>query len=99
MATSGTIQLGIDPVDISHSVRFRNSHIEDIFTFNRSLSISLGKQTVTFRKNDILLVTKSYKFKPSDFEKILRDYFPQITVFTNRQSTYGLAACSISPMS
>lgn len=87
--------IGFKDSEVEYSSRFVNSRMEMYFTILKDRTIKNMDKVIDFKKGDQILVGISYKYKKTEFRKILSKFFRKIKISTNKEETYALAFCSV----
>jgi uncharacterized SAM-dependent methyltransferase len=69
--------------------------MEMYFTVLKDKTIKSMDKVINFKKGDQITVGISYKYKKTDFKKILGKFFRKVKIITNKEETYALAFCNV----
>jgi uncharacterized SAM-dependent methyltransferase len=86
-------QLGFEKKDIELEVRYENSRIELYYTIKKDRVLSMEGRNVYLKKGDQILVSTSYRYTKEDIERVMKIYFDEFTIFTNKDQTWALVLC------
>lgn len=85
--------LGLSENDIEYDVGFANSRIEEKYILKKDKVIKHLDNSIEFKKGDVITVAISYKYTKTDLIKVIKKYFKDIQIFTDREETYALVFC------
>jgi uncharacterized SAM-dependent methyltransferase len=89
------ILLGFNKNDVEYRVRFEHSRMEMYFNILRDKNITNLGKTIEFKKEDIILVGISYKYKKEEIENKLKQEFKHVKMYIDSTETYAIALCKI----
>lgn len=87
------LQLGFEKGEFSFDARFTHSRIEFFHSILRDKKIKFGNTDVEFKKGDEIIDAFSYHLKKDKFNSLMRSYFNDVSVFVNKDHSYGLVVC------
>ena len=83
--------LGLHQQDLTYTVRFVNSRVEECFRFRRAVTLHHLNQALQFKPGDLLIIATSHKYTLASFRHCLATFFPRLQIFTNSNYHYALA--------
>ena len=86
-------EIGFAENEIEYDARFNNERVEGFYKIKVDKDIASGRNKITFKAGDEIIVAAIYKYYGNELEKFCKMYFPEVKLVRDEEEEYALVFC------
>lgn len=85
--------LGFKDNEVEYSARFSHTRVECFFRIKVDKTVMHHGKKIIFKKGDIVVVAKLYKYYEHELYRFCEMYFPYVSIYKDKDDEYALIVC------